>query len=316
MAIKTVTNENLAEFVASRPQPANITSPQAVIEAVQGDGPTPGNPVIKTGEEKLEGTPDPGQQPDKARKTNPIQPRIDELTREKKELDEAFQSEYEERLRLEGEVKALRLQLKPADEKVEAPKELKAPDPSKYTDQAAYDVDLKAYQDQLIDARVEVKLREKEAASAAQRADEAMAARVAAAKEAIPDFQQVIEASARAQTVVPVHIKAALIESELGPQLAYHLAKHPEEQKRIFALPVAKALLELGKIELKYTPKAEEKQPETPTQTPETSRAPAPIAKLKDSGAPVTNDLSKPMPFTDYKRQRIEQIRASGRRRH
>jgi len=313
MAIQTVTSENLSEFAAGRKQP-----PSASEKPVEGksDGPTPGNPVIKTGEETLGAAPDPGNQGSSEKKPKPVQPRIDELIREKKELDEAFQDEYEHRLRLEGELNALRS--KPEEKTPEAPKELKAPDPKDYTDQAKYDADVKAYQDALIDARVEKKLAEERLQRDLEAQNAAMANRIAEAKKAIPDFQEVIEAADRQKPIVPNHIKAAIIESDLGPHIAYHLAKHPDEQKRIFALPAAKALLELGKIELQYAPKADtETVKADDPKPPETTRAPAPIAKLKDSpGSVATPDLSKPMQFSDYRKARLEQIRSSGRRRH
>src|SRR3954468_13390497 len=107
MAIKTVTNENLADFVSSRPKAADISTPEGITaEVTKGDGPTPGNPVITTGVETKDAPPDPQADNKPKRKDNPVQARIDELTREKKELDEAFQDEYETRLRLEGELNA------------------------------------------------------------------------------------------------------------------------------------------------------------------------------------------------------------------
>src|SRR5271169_5831818 len=111
MAIRSVTTENIAEFVGSRPQSAQMTSAEAVEKANQ-DAPTLGKPVIKTGVETLGETPEPQEKSDKPKKG--VQSRIDELVREKHEIDEAFQTEYEQRLRLEGEIKALKsLNVKP-----------------------------------------------------------------------------------------------------------------------------------------------------------------------------------------------------------
>jgi hypothetical protein len=316
MAIKTVTTENLAEYAATRTPPAEVTSAKAVETAVT-EGPTPGNPVIKAGEEKTADAPPEPQVDPKPRKGD-LQARLEGLLSEKKELDEAFQSEYEMRLRLEGELNALKSQSKPEEPKAKVEeKEDLEPDPEKYTDNKLFLKEWGAWNRRKALAEFAVEQAKIQQEEAMRRANEALATRIAQAKKDIPDFQEVIEAADRVKTVVPDHVKAAIVESELGPQLAYHLAKHPEEQKRIFALPIAKALLELGKIELKYAPKqaAADPAPVDGGAPPiETSKAPAPIAKLKDSPTTVPGDLSGPMPFKDYRQKRVEQIRAN--RRH
>lgn len=62
----------------------------------------------------------------------------------------------------------------------------------------------------------------------------------------------------------------AILESEVGPQMAQHLAEHPEEVERIAALSPNSALRALGKIEAIY---------ETPTTSASASAGPA--AKIK-----------------------------------
>lgn len=338
MAIQTVTQANLAEFAASRPKASEISSPEALAASVakaepakaEGDGaerkPTPGNPVITSGEEKLDtGAPDPGAQPkaeEKSRQPKPVQPRIDELVREKKELDEAFQEEYEQRLRLEGELAALRSQQQPKAEEKPKVTEDPRPDRTKYEDPVKYEDDLLAWNRREARREFEAEQSRSRREQAAREAEAAMAAKVAKAMADFPDFQEVIDkADRRTRGDIPAHIKAAMYESDVGAHIAYHLAKNPDEEKRIFALPVAKALLELGKIEDKLAKKpspASGSTTETPATPapPETKSTPAPIARLRESPGVVATDLSKPMSFKDYRTARLEQIRASGRKRH
>ena len=132
MAIKTVNSDNLAEYVASRtPNPAGLqTSAQLVTEVASKQ---PETPVVATGEETVSTAPDLGAQEATAKKgPKPVQPRIDELTREKKKLEEFAQAEYESRQQAERRIRELEEQVKAATPpKVEAEPELVEPDPSK-----------------------------------------------------------------------------------------------------------------------------------------------------------------------------------------
>src|SRR4029434_2460073 len=47
--------------------------------------------------------------------------------------------------------------------------------------------------------------------------------------------------------------RRAIVESELGPQLLYHLATHTDEAERIAELPELRQIAELGKLETQLT---------------------------------------------------------------
>jgi hypothetical protein len=328
MAIKTVTSANVAEYVAERTAKGSvIASGEQQVAAADAAGPstdgtpTPGNPVIKPGvTETVNTAPDPGNPTPSARSAEktPVQSRIDELTRLRKEAEEFAEDEYVQRLRAESRIAELETQIKNLAPKPEAPKpvELKRPSPKDFTDQDAYDQAMEAY-----DVERDKRTREAAIAEGRQQAQQqaqnaVMAQRVEAAKKDIPDFVEVIEAAGKRTTVVPEHIKTAFFELDYGPQVAYELAKDPALEKRIFALSPAKALSELGKLELKYANKPTV-VPTTPAApTPETTRAPAPLQSVRSTGeGEVRADLTKPMPFSEYKAARMEKLR-SERRRH
>jgi len=333
MAIKTVTNANLAEFVEERTakgskiatgeeQVAAADAAKATEPQTEGTA-TPGNPVIKPGvAETLNTAPDPGNATPSAKASaNPVQPRIDELIRQKKEAEEFAEDEYAQRLRAEARVGELEAELKKTQPKAETPKpeELKRPTPKDFETQEAYDAAMEAY-DQARDERVRAQARAEGEANAAQREQaRVMNQRIEAAKELLPDYVEVLQAAAKRTTEVPAHIKAAFLEDENGVYIAYELAKHAALEKRIFSLSPAKALIELGKIDLSKYVKSPAIVVDSTTQakpTLETTRAPAPLTTVRTNGTgDVTPDLSKPMPFKDYMKHRLPQIRAA-RQRH
>ena len=98
-------------------------------------------------------------------------------------------------------------------------------------------------------------------------------------------------------------INTYLAESDLGPQVYYHLATHRDEAEAILSKPPYKALADLGKIEAKLSAKKEE-----PKQVvKKVSTAPAPVSKSTGS-APVTVRLDDPnISQSDYRSARMAQ---------
>lgn len=91
----------------------------------------------------------------------------------------------------------------------------------------------------------------KDAADAVQRADvEALAAtwsdRYTAAKAKWSDYDEV---AGRDDITISTPMAEAIMRSEVGPDVAYHLGKNPEEAARIAALPTVGAqLFEMGRL--------------------------------------------------------------------
>jgi len=110
--------------------------------------------------------------------------------------------------------------------------------------------------------------------------------RAAEAKASIPDFEKVLE-SARGVEVRD-DITDFILDSEKGPSLAYHLAKHPEQLRDLSGKSPAAALRELARIEARLS---------TPAPKRQTS-APAPIPAIS-GGAAARPDISK-MSMEEY----------------
>lgn len=288
MAIQSVTKDNIAEMVAAR-QP--VEQPKA---------PEPVKAEVEEVKQEAEGE----------HKKKPIQERISELTRDKRELEEAWQSEYDARVLAQNRLKELEAQ-KP---KVEEVKDNR-PDRTQYKPEEAekYENDLLAWNRREAIREFQAEQAKTQAEAAQKAAQERLEGITAEARKEIPDFDEVIESADRRKEMIPAHVVAAITESDKGPHLAYYLAKNPDEAKRIFALSPAKALLALGKVELNFTTKSEpvKESPKVETKIPVT-KAPAPMQSITGGGGEIPKDLTK-LSFKEYAAARREEIRAKRR---
>ena len=323
MAIQTVNADNLASFAASREaKGSKLSSAQDVTDASVRIAEAK-SPVIRSVEEKVDGIPDPGSQEptakaqaDKAKAgTDPgVQKRFDELTKARKEAEELFETEYTEKLaeRAKREAAEKRLAELESKPKVE---ELKKPDPNdpKYNTVASYLVDKDLYDSQTLDKKIEQAKQDERNRIALEQANAALERKSVEARKKFEDFDDVIAEAVRDKLEPPEVIQSALRESEVGLEIAYHLAKYPEDRERIFALPPWKALREIGKLEDKYleAPKGDLKV--VPVKPVETSKAPAPVVSVQGTTGGIPTDLTKAA-FQEYREARMEQLRK--RRRH
>lgn len=170
------------------------------------------------------------------------------------------------------------------------------------------------YADAVIEYKLEKRDRERQekAAKSAQETEQAriereFATRQEAVKKEFPDYAEVLE---RSEINLPKAAMQYVVESELGPRLAYHLAKNPQEADRIAQLSPIRAIAELGKLEDRLTKPAKQ---EAKVEAPVVSKAPSPIKPLGGDGAvPVHKDPAD-MTFQElraYERQKEADRRA------
>jgi len=178
------------------------------------------------------------------------------------------QREREKRIALEAEVRVLREQMagiKPAD----APKPEGRPTADQF---ASHEEWIEA----VTDWKVDQKLQAREAEKSKTAAMTAWEAKKEAAREKYEDFDDALE-SANASPIV----LQALLESDTGADLAYHLATHPKELKEINTLGTRAAIHALDALEQRLT---------APKPKP-TSKAPPPLVPVAPSaGAHVVVD--------------------------
>jgi hypothetical protein len=153
------------------------------------------------------------------------------------------------------------------------------------------------YAEALAEWSAEKALRDRDIAESQRKADEERNKvienwndKVAKAKSSMPDFDEIVASST---TVVSDAVRDAIIESDVGAQILYHLASDDEYAESLSKMPAIKALKEIGRLEARF--EAEEEKPEVKARTVTQSKAPAPISPLKggkSAGADVLVDTN------------------------
>jgi len=271
-----LTSENASEFYANKLGLAAEAPSEAEVEE------TPSEPEV---EADVESEPEAEKEATEERKPNPkLEKRFSELTKQREAARQEAQREREAREALEARLQALEQSSQPQKASEQPDEE---PQPHQFSDAFEY---AKA----LAEFTAEKALKERDKQEAQRKADEekqkvmtAWAQKVEAAKAELPDFDAMIQSS---DVVVNDAVRDAILESDVGPQLLYHLAENPEIAEKLSTSSVPSALRQLGKLEAKLE-KAVETQPETKPSKPvaKKSNAPEPIKPLR--GASVATDV-------------------------
>lgn len=330
-----VTPEAAAAAVAAAPATVPVTEPAtvpAVVPPVAEPVVTP--PVVEPAAVVAE--PVVAAEPVKPvkgakEKGNSLQGRIDELVRERDTARGLTAAHEAELVALRAKVSEL---AGPTTPKVETPATEEAPKP-KVEDFPDYDAYVEAsiqYHAKKIAAD---QVREALAAQATttaqtqqqQAVTEIIAqheTRVAAAKDRYEDFDEVV---GQPGITISTVMRDSIMISEVGPDVAYYLANHPEEREKLAAMGNSPAAIRaMGKLEQKVeTEMAAKGSPaaSVPVSTPAVStpvvepvakpavaapaatRAPDPLP-APGGGSVVTTVRPDQMSFSDYKKWRAE----------
>lgn len=139
-----------------------------------------------------------------------------------------------------------------------------------------------AYLEAQIEHRAEQKAREKleqrEKAEQSERMAESFQEKAEKASERYPDFSVVVGNPALS---INEAMAEFISESDLGPDLAYHLGKHPLDAARIASMSPVKAARELGRLESEIAAR--------PKANP--SKAPEPITPVGSRGKSTASTL-------------------------
>jgi hypothetical protein len=257
-----VTSENLAEFNAKRMGLADSTPSEAAPSAEPQEVDNGQSEPVEASEEAT-ATED--------RKRNPkLEIRFEKITKQREEARAEAQREREARESLEAKVRELESRSQP--QKVEPSEE---PRPEQFTDMYEY---AKALTDYKVDQRLgEEKQKEAQAKVEAQRQQviNTWAKRVESAKAEMPDFEAMVGS---ADVVVSNEVRDAIFESDVGPQVLYHLAENPEIAEKLQGMTVTSALRTIGRLEAQF------EKAETQTKTVVgKSKAPAPINPIRSA---------------------------------
>lgn len=189
------------------------------------------------------------------------------------------------------------------DAEIERLQRLAPPAPPVTTDKPTLDqfTDVGAYAEAVAEWKVQQALAQVEATAAQRKVAETYQGRVAEFMKSHADFDEVLQDVAHLPVAPEIH--EVILDSDVGPALAYHLASNPDVMAKINALPKHRRYTELGKLEDKLT---------APAPVKKTTQAPAPVKSEKGS-APVQKKIDDPnLTQAEYRALRMKQM---GRRR-
>lgn len=280
-AQNVVTSENSAEFYANKLGLADDSEPTEAAVAEPAQDQT-SEPVAESAEQQV-------KQP------NPkLEKRFSELTKQREMARQEAERERQARMELEERVREMETRLNPQPQVVDEDEE---PKPEQFRD--AYE-----YAKALAEFSAEKALKERDKQEAERREQEtrqqvikAWEKRQAEIRAEVPDYDDMIGSS---DVVISDQVRDAILESEVGPRILYHLAENPDAAEKLKTMTTGAALREIGKLEARFERK------ETPEERPiaTKSKAPAPISPLKGTG--TVSDLVDPdrMSYAQWKAAR------------
>lgn len=282
LAANIVTSENLAEFAAQKLGLVETPANEAVNEDADSAVTEPDAEADQSGQDG-EGKDATATDEAKEKKPNPkLERRFSEITKQREQARQEAQREREQREALEIRLKELEAKVnppaaQPEDELGEEPK------PEMFNDMFEYARALAEYtaDKKLMERDNEEKARQAKAQQEAK--FQAWADRVNAAKNELPDFDDMVQSS---DVRVSDPVRDAIIESENGPKILYWLAENTDFAKKLADMSVVSAVREIGKIEARFE-KAKDPEPKPVVGK---SKAPAPINPLR--GAVNTVDAN------------------------
>ena len=270
-----VTSANAEEFYANRLGLAE----EAPVEAVEEKS---AEPTEEANDQSEQPTEEIETKATEEKKQNPkLEKRFSELTKQREEARKEAAKERDAREALEKRISELegRAEPKPVEENVK-------PSPSQFND--AFE-----YAEALAEWSAENALLNRDKAEAERKEQEQRQSvikswneRLETVKADLPDYDEMI-ASASDITVNDA-IRDAMLESEQGPRILYHLAENPELAEKLNTLSTVSALREIGKLEAKFEASETPKDAKTEAETKPSiarSKAPAPISPIKTSSA-------------------------------
>ena len=260
---QVLTSENAAEFYANR---LGLAESPAETEAVEE---TPEPESEESQSEPKEAEKEANQEGE--RKQNPkLEKRFSEITKQREEARKEAQNERQARVELEQRLAALEQQRQPQQQSYVDSE----PQPSQFNDAFEYAKALAEFSTEKALAERDRQVAQQREQEAQQKIIQSWAQKVQEAKADLPDFDDLVASS---DVVVNNAVRDAILESDVGPKILYHLAENNDLAKKIASLSPNAALREIGRLEARFEAKPETKQ----TAPLVRSKAPAPIQPIR-----------------------------------
>ena len=276
-----VTSENLVEWNMNR---LGLATDDAPVEAEEVEE-TPESEPIEEAQGESEQENEPETKATEERKQNPkLEKRFSELTKARKQAEENA-------AKSQAEKEALEARLREYEGRSTQPKQV---DPIGVEPKADQFDDAFEYAKALAEWSTEKALYERDKQDADRRLDEerskvlkAWNEKIEKAKVELPDFDEMIASST---VQVSDAVRDAILESDTGAEILYHLASEEEYAQKLSAMPTAKALKEIGKLEARFERK-EAPVEAKPKAVARQSKAPSPISPIRGTGSAMDNPI-------------------------
>lgn len=280
-----VTSENLTEWTMDR---LGLATEETPTEAEAVEETPESEPVAEEGESEHD-TEAEGKATEERKQNPKLEKRFSELTKARKLAEENAAKAQAEKEALEARLREYEERTNPQPKADESPIG-REPKPDQFDDAFEY---AKA----LAEWSAEKALYERDQQEANRKIEEerqkvlkTWSEKLERAKPNLADFDEVIEST---QVVVSNEVRDAIIESDVGPEILYHLASlDGEEAEKFQALPVAKALREIGKLEARFEKQQDAEETAVRSKpVVQKSKAPAPLSPLKATGSAMESPI-------------------------
>ena len=261
-ADNVVTSDNLAEWTANK---LGLASEEAPVAAEAVEETPDSEPAVEAQAESEPEAEQEAEVTDKPKQNPKLEKRFSELTKRAKQAEA-------DKASLEARLQELESRQAPAPQQA---------DPVSEKPQASQFNDAFEYAEALAEWSAEKALEQRDIQEQQRKVDEqrnevikSWSAKLEAAKADIPDFDDMVASS---NVQVRDEVRDAILESDVGPQILYHLASDDDYANKLAAMPTNKALKELGKLEVQFERKEAPIEKSEPVAR---SKAPAPIKPL------------------------------------
>ena len=261
-ASNVVTSDNLAEFHAEK---LGLASDEAPVEADQET--LESEPTVEAQAESEPEAEEEAEVADKPKQNPKVRMRFEQVSKELAKEREAKQA-------LETRLQELESKVAPAPQSYEQQILGEKPQASQFQDAFEYAEALAEWSAEKALVERDKQEQQRKIDNERQEVIKSWTSKLEKAKVDLPDFDDMVASS---QVQVRDEVRDAILESDVGPQILYHLASDDDLARRISAMPVNKALKELGKLEVQFERKEAPVEKSEPVAR---SKAPAPIKPL------------------------------------
>jgi hypothetical protein len=284
-ASNVVTSENLTEWNMNR---LGLATDEAPTEAEAVEETPESEPVAEEGESEQDSETE-GKATEERKQNPKLEKRFSELTKARKQAEENAAKAQAEKEALEARIREYE------DRQPQQPKADESPigrEPRADQFDDAFE-----YAKALAEWSAEKALYDRDQQDLNRKVEEernkllkTWSEKLEKAKPNLADFDDIVNST---QVVVSNEVRDAIIESDVGPEILYHLASlDGEEAERFQALPMSKALREIGKLEARF--EKQEAAEETAVRSKpvaQKSKAPAPLSPIKATGSAMETPI-------------------------